>query len=179
MPASSLRQQISDITTRNPEPDLDYYAITVLGKEDGNLSWSCYSHWEGWADVERRIELRAASIVRAERIAELWRDIGQSCAVVNNYDDMEIFLLIGGNALVEKSVAETVVKDWLGPQPVAQSGATGFVHVETLPKGALNRAPSPQQRMRVIKRDSHRCRICGRRPTDYVDVELHVHHIRP
>ncbi|MBH8562687.1 HNH endonuclease [Nostoc sp. CENA67] len=33
--------------------------------------------------------------------------------------------------------------------------------------------------MQVIQRDGSRCRICGRRPADYVDVELHVHHIRP
>ena len=179
MTALSLRQRISKIGARNPDPNLDYYAITVVGTEDGNLIRSCYSHWEGWADVERRIELRAASIVQAERIAKLWRDLGQSCAVVNDYDDMEIFLLSGGNALVEKSVAETVVKNWLKPQPMAQSGEIGFVNVEMLPKGALNRAPTPKQRMRVIKRDSHRCRICGRRATDQVDAELHVHHIRP
>jgi hypothetical protein len=92
---------------------------------------------------------------------------------------MEIFLLIGGNGLVEKSVAESVVKDWLGPQPVAPSGAAGFVHVETLPRGAQNRAPTPKKRMRILKRDGYRCRICGRRATDYVDIKLHVHHIRP
>jgi len=177
--APSLHERISEITTRNPDPGLNYYAITVLGKEDGNMSWSCYSHWERWANIERRVELRAASIVRAERIAELWRNIGESCAVVNSCDDMEIFLLIGGNGLVEKSVAEAVVKDWLAPQPVAPSGAAGFVHVETLPKGAQNRAPTPKQRMQILKRDGHRCRICGRRATDYVDIELHVHHIRP
>jgi hypothetical protein len=33
--------------------------------------------------------------------------------------------------------------------------------------------------MRVIKRDNWRCVICGRRPADHLDVELHVHHIRP
>jgi hypothetical protein len=33
--------------------------------------------------------------------------------------------------------------------------------------------------MHVIRRDDFRCRICGRRAADYVDIELHVHHIRP
>jgi 5-methylcytosine-specific restriction endonuclease McrA len=33
--------------------------------------------------------------------------------------------------------------------------------------------------MSVLRRDNRRCRICGRRPDDHVDVELHVHHIRP
>jgi len=33
--------------------------------------------------------------------------------------------------------------------------------------------------MQIVQRDLYRCRICGRRPADYVDLELHVHHIRP
>ncbi|MBX0329722.1 HNH endonuclease [Oscillochloris sp. ZM17-4] len=33
--------------------------------------------------------------------------------------------------------------------------------------------------MEVIKRDKLRCRICGRAPKDYEDLELHVHHILP
>jgi hypothetical protein len=38
--------------------------------------------------------------------------------------------------------------------------------------------PGRKPRMRVLKRDGYRCRICGRSPDDY-DVVLHVHHIRP
>lgn len=33
--------------------------------------------------------------------------------------------------------------------------------------------------MKVLKRDKNRCRICGRSPSDYEDVVLHVHHTRP
>jgi predicted restriction endonuclease len=33
--------------------------------------------------------------------------------------------------------------------------------------------------MIVLKRDGYRCKICGRSPKDYVDIELHVHHIIP
>jgi hypothetical protein len=33
--------------------------------------------------------------------------------------------------------------------------------------------------MQVIKRDGYRCVVCGRRPADHVDVELHVHHVIP
>ncbi len=29
-----------------------------------------------------------------------------------------------------------------------------------------------------MQRDDFRCRVCGRRAADYVDVELHIHHIR-
>src|SRR5262249_38518073 len=40
-------------------------------------------------------------------------------------------------------------------------------------------APTPKLRMSVLKRDGFRCRLCGRSPDNHVDVELHVHHIRP
>jgi hypothetical protein len=33
--------------------------------------------------------------------------------------------------------------------------------------------------MRVLKRDGYRCVVCGRRPGDHVDLELHVHHVIP
>ncbi|MBL7176659.1 MAG: HNH endonuclease [Desulfobacteraceae bacterium] len=33
--------------------------------------------------------------------------------------------------------------------------------------------------MKVLRRDDYRCKICGRRSMDYVDVELNVHHVRP
>ncbi|WP_090804132.1 HNH endonuclease [Asanoa ishikariensis] len=33
--------------------------------------------------------------------------------------------------------------------------------------------------MEVLTRDGFRCRACGRSPNDHVDLELHVHHIRP
>ena len=36
-----------------------------------------------------------------------------------------------------------------------------------------------KNRMKVLRRDDYRCKICGRRSMDYVDVELNVHHIRP
>lgn len=172
-------ERIDEITARAPAPDRDYYAITILGRPDGDLEWHCFSGWVGFSDEERRVELREASIVRAEIVCDLWREIGESCAVVDDLSDMEIFLLIGGNALVERTVGESTIGEFLAPHPVVISGALGYVHVEGLPKGAFHRAPTPKHRMRVLKRDDYRCRVCGRRATDFVDVELHVHHIRP
>jgi hypothetical protein len=33
--------------------------------------------------------------------------------------------------------------------------------------------------MRILQRDGYQCRVCGRSPNDHVDLELHVHHVRP
>ncbi|HEV1994624.1 MAG TPA: HNH endonuclease [Candidatus Acidoferrum sp.] len=162
------------------EPDLNrkYYAITVLGSELA-VEWSCISHWEGFTKDDPPREIRAASLVNAKNVAQTWRDIGQPYVVVNSLDDMVVFMLLAGNALIERAVAEETISEFLAAHPVAQVGVFGFRHIESLPKGALNRAPTPRHRMRILKRDDFRCRVCGRRSTDHVDVELHVHHIRP
>lgn len=59
---------------------------------------------------------------------------------------------------------------------------TGLVTMRSLDdtdSSALQRAPTPRLRMQALKRDGYRCRICGRRSGDHVDIELHVHHFRP
>ncbi len=174
----TLAQRFEAMLLAEPDPNRQYYAITVLGNEHG-VEWSCISHWEGFTKDDPRREIRAASLVNAKNVAQKWRDIGQPYVVVNSLDDMAVFMLLAGNALVERAVAEETISEFLAAHPVAQVSVFGFKHIECLPKDALNRAPSPSHRMRILKRDDFRCRICGRRSTDHVDVELHVHHIRP
>ncbi len=62
---------------------------------------------------------------------------------------------------------------------VVPTGAIGTRQIELVDKQALKQAPTPKQRMKILKRDEYRCRICGRRPEDNVDIHLHVHHFRP
>jgi hypothetical protein len=133
----------------------------------------------GFTEDAPRKELREASIVHADRIVKLWRDLGETALVVNTLDDMSFFFAFGGNAVIEQEVARSVIGGWLAPTVVAHVGQHGFTAVEALPAGALNKAPTPKHRMRILKRDNFRCRICGRSANDYVDLELHVHHIRP
>jgi len=173
-----LAQRLEAILLVAPDPLLMYYAISLLGTESG-VVWSCISHWEDFTKEKPPREIRAGSLIDAARVAEIWRAMGQSYVVVNSLDDMVIFMLLGGHALVEQVVARDLVPEMLAPHPVAPVGAFGYRDIESLPQGALNRAPTPGLRMRILKRDDYRCRICGRRSADHVDVELHVHHIRP
>lgn len=175
----SLKERLSKIYGAIPEPNFDYYAITFLGKEDGDIEFGCYSHWEGFQDDEMKIETRAASIVKAERVAKLWMEIGQGFIVANDSIDFKIYLLIGGHGLIERSIAENAISELLKPRPSVRTGALGFLDVDSIPETAFNKAPTPRTRMSVLKRDDYRCQICGRRAADYVDIELHVHHIRP
>ncbi len=174
----TLNERLSEVSIRSPNLEKDYYALTILGEKSGKNYRSFYSHWVRFDD-DQRYEYREPSIIHANRVSARWRNIEERCVVVDDLDDFEIFYLSGGHAVIEQSVAQAAIKPWLEPNLCARDGAAGFVAIESLPKKATSRAPTPRTRMDILKRDDFRCKICGRRATDYVDIELHVHHIRP
>jgi hypothetical protein len=160
------------------EDDKQYYQLTLTASADGRLAWGAYSHFVDWTDDTRRFELRAASLVNPRRLFDLYREIGEPCVVANDERALNVFLLVGGHALVEQRVAETHLADVLAPGAVAYSGPLGFKNLAAIPATELQRAPTPRQRMGVLKRDKFRCRICGESPAENPHVVLHVHHVR-
>jgi hypothetical protein len=161
------------------DPDTKYYAITLLGTADGKMQWSAYTHWVGWVDGKPGREIRQASLVNAERMAYFWTEMGEGYLVVNSTSALLVYTRLGGNALVAKEIGDKYFADEIGANETAYDGAMGFKAASDLPPHVFKRAPRPKHRMKIIQRDRYRCRICGRRPDDYTDIELHVHHIRP
>lgn len=176
---STLHERVQSILQAEPNPELDYFAITILLNEYGNPEYSLFSEWVRYTEDHPPREVREASIVYADRMVHSWREKGESAMIVNTADDFILFFAFGGNAVVEEKIASTVVPQWLAPSTVANVGESGFAAISALPDSVLRRAASPKQRMRILQRDNFRCRICGRSPNDHTDVELHVHHIRP
>jgi hypothetical protein len=160
------------------ESDTEFYAFTLTADSAGQVFFDTQTVWDGFADEDQRIELRRARLVSL-RMAEVWASIGRPYVFIHNADHLLVFLMIGGNGLVVRSVAEENIRDWLTPQPSYQTGLRGFISPELADPSALKRAPSPKLRMKVLNRDRRRCRICGRNPDDTIDLTLHVHHIRP
>ncbi len=173
----NLLQRI--LAMKNVIAENEYYAITLLVNENDRIEFGTQTHWVGFTDDNCRYELREPSIVNPEWIIERWKSFEQPYIVVNNDSELLVFMLIGGNALVEKNKARKGFKEFLRDSPSGRSGALGFKSLRNLPSNALHRAPTPKLRMKVITRDNYRCVVCGRRPVDYTDIELHVHHIRP
>jgi hypothetical protein len=161
-----------------PRIECTYYALTLTADAAGKINWSSQSSFVGWEDSKRRWELRGPRSLTAA-FSELWKSLDQPFVFVHSSEDLFIFLLSGGNGLIEKAVAEERLKDLLQPVAVAPSGFAGFKTLSSVEPAALKRNPTPKIRMKVLTRDDRRCRICGRRPDDDVDLELHVHHIRP
>lgn len=164
---------------RAPQEGLEYYALTLFADESGKIMWASQSSFFGYKSRTPIIELRVAHLVIPETMISLWQDAGQNCCVVSSRKHLYVYLQIGGNALVESSIATKLFPSICEPLECRPTGLVGFITATNLPKTALQRAPTPAVRMRVLKRDGYRCRLCGRRPADHVDVELHVHHARP
>jgi len=135
--------------------------------------------WVGFADAEPRVELRRFSLVKPEATAKAWQVLKMPFCVVNDVDDFVKWYVSGGHALVEKGLAEQLLPESFKPSPTVQLGKLGFTGTRDLPDDVFKGAPSRKQRMKILKRDRFRCRICGRSPDNHVDIELHVHHIRP
>ncbi len=161
------------------EPTEDYFALTFTADSQSKMIIGGQTHWVGWADEHKRIELRETSIINALRMADLWIGFEMPFCVVNSVDDFVRWYLTGGHALVKKAIAEQIIPNTLKPSPCIQIGKLGFTGIRDLPDTIFRRAPTAKQRMQILKRDNYRCRICGRRPDEHVDIELNVHHIRP
>lgn len=158
--------------------DAEYHAVTLTADEEGHTRFAVDTRWVGWHDMGRRVEMRQSRIVDM-RYGEIWTRMARPFHFVMTFEDLTIFLMAGGHALIERSVAEAAFPELTKPQPAQPSNRSGFVDPRFLPVGADKRAPTPKVRMAVLRRDSRRCRICGRNPDDNVDIVLHVHHIRP
>lgn len=176
---SQLQERIQSLLDGLPDDTRHYYALTILLGDSGQPQFTCFSGWVGYTDDSPRREIREASLVHPDRMLAAWKCMDEPGMVINKPDDFALFFAYGGHAVVEKNLAEAVVPEWLAPFVSVHEGEWGYVHPRVLPQTAMQRAPTPKLRMSIIKRDGFRCRICGRSPKDYSDLELHVHHARP
>lgn len=175
------RLQVEELVQELHEIDTNaqYYQFTLTASEDGTFCWSTQTHWVGWSDETERFELRQASLVNPHWFIRHWNGVQESYVVVNDTRSLYVYLAyLGGHALVEKSIAEKALGDLLEPSATARSGMLGFRDLSSVPRLQLQHAPTEKQRMRILKRDHYRCKICGARPADDVRVKLNVHHIR-
>ena len=159
--------------------DKEYFCMTFSASEDGHIELGGQTMWVDWADEEHKVELREFSLVNADSMADFWIEFEMPFCVVNDVNDFAKWYVTGGHALVEENIAARIMPFSLKPSPCVNLGNRGFTGISILPKTIFKKAPTPKKRMDVIKRDKFKCKVCGRRPDNYVDIELHVHHIRP
>jgi len=156
-----------------------YFCQIYFDERFGNIV-SFLTHWEGFADEEKRVELRAASKTCSSRLKDFcdWSDDNQ-LQLVRSLDELMRFWEKGGAAAIEANLAEKYLPEKLKAEPVTNSGFGSFSNLKTPIDQATRQAPSKKLRMKVIERDNHRCRVCGQNPSMDTNIVLHVHHVRP
>ena len=174
-----LLERVQSLLDAVPDDTKSYYALTILLGDSGKPQFTCFTEWVGNTDDKPRREIRQAALVSPDRMLASWRLIDEPGIVVGTPSDFALFFAYGGHAVVEKKLAAAFVPEWLAPFVSVHEGEWGYVHPKALPDSAMQRATVPKLRMSIIKRDDFKCRICGRSPKDYGDLELHVHHVRP
>ncbi len=161
------------------QADKKYYSLIFSASPNGQIELGGQTMWVEWADEDHKIELRQFSFVKADRMADYWIEFGIPFCVVNDVDDFAKWYISGGHALVAEEVASQLLPFSLKPSPSVQLGRGGFMGLSIVSESIFKKAPTSKKRMAIIKRDKFKCKVCGRRPDNYVDIELHVHHIRP
>ncbi len=159
------------------DPNKQYYVFEFTGTLDGQMKVSVQTQWAGFENNDVSRELREASEQKPGRWVEIWTHFGEPFLVVNEPIEVLILMREGGNALIEVETAKTMLPRYVAPQ--LWNGKPSLIDFPQKPKEAFNRAPTPKVRASVIKRDQYRCVMCGQRPADDFNVQLHVHHIIP
>ncbi|HEX3585439.1 MAG TPA: HNH endonuclease [Candidatus Angelobacter sp.] len=177
MPDSSVDELL--VSMLQPKEGLEYYSVRLTADSEGRICRSACTQWVGFTESEPRLEIRKGRLVSPEIMIDSWKKLSVPYWVVSAEEEMIAYLCWGGEALVEKNLGERYFADVIAPNVCAHDGPLGFKGVHRLPEQAFFRSPRPKLRMTVLKRDQYRCRLCGRRPADYSDVVIHVHHIRP
>ncbi len=157
----------------------EYYAMTFTASDEGEIYLEGQTMWVGYADTERKVELRQFSTVIPENMANYWIDFQMPFCVVNDLKDFAKWYVTGGHALVTTNIAARLLPFSLKPSPCVNLANRGFSCLRIVSKAIFKKAPTPKKRMEVLKRDRFRCKVCGRRSDDYVDIVLNIHHIRP
>jgi hypothetical protein len=189
MPAKAPPVKENEVLNEKPyfpigkiKADRDYYALSLFSDDGVNIYYDVHGTlWTGFAEVNgKQAELRKADIVLTEPYANHWKERGEPFSVVNDVDEfIDWFFKVGGHGFIQATVAEELMASMLEPSPAFIVGSIGFTGIRRIEEAAFKRAPTSKLRMQIVERDLYRCRICGRRPADHVDLELHVHHIRP
>jgi len=158
------------------DPKKDYFVFELTGTLDGRVQIGVQTQWAGFENDDFSREIRKASVMNPAWWLETWGMLKEPFLVVNNPVEVALFLREGGNALVEVETAK-----WMFPATIAPQLWSKLPDLKITPKSkdAFNRAPTPKVRNSVLKRDQYRCVMCGQRPADDVNVQLHVHHIIP
>jgi 5-methylcytosine-specific restriction endonuclease McrA len=164
-------------TMRMPRPGREYFAMTLLATEDGEMVIDVATQYAAPHPERTGWELREGRLV-SSKLFELVYGVG-NYLVVEEPEQLRAWLERGGPALVEEAIGREAFPTFVEPSPSVPHPSGGHRDPERLPRQATRRRPYKALRRAVMERDEHRCRMCGRDADYSIDIRLLLHHVRP
>ncbi len=158
---------------------ITYFAVNLTADENCQILVGSKSAASGVTESEPCRELRSACQVKGQVLLDLWVSTKMKGVAVNTLEHLRIFVCIGGNAIIEESLAREYFPQIFEKKVIVPTGLASSATVENVHPSELKRSPTPKKRMAILKRDEYRCRVCGRSPNDSVDIQLRLHHFIP
>lgn len=160
-----------------PDRREDWYAFSQFGTSEGKLFVGSQTEWTGFSEERPFRECRAPRLVHPARWREGISRIHELPITVRDETSLFAWMILGGEALVESSVMKQYLPTWLEPYECGRiAGQDGWISTQSVAKSALNHAPTPAIRAKVLLRDGRKCRLCGRSPDEDPHAFLEAHH---
>ena len=126
----------------SPIDDASYFCMSLTADSNRTVHRSSQTEWVGWEDRERRWERRQPRLVDPLFMHNYWHEVeNQPYAVINAVDELPIFMASGGNGLIEQSLAERYLPEFLEPHVAIPHGPTGFRGITAFDKSAFRKVP--------------------------------------
>jgi|JI9StandDraft_1071089.scaffolds.fasta_scaffold25553_1 hypothetical protein len=177
---SNIYKQIYDrLTTNQIIENASYYSLFLGSDQNEKLIIETQTNWSGWEEVNgKKIEIREPAQINPKAYINLMKDVNWEIAIINNLEEIKYYLLLGGHAILAEELFEKYFRKFFENEPCSFTLFNGFSSIKNIDE-ATQKNPKAKLRMKIFNRDNRRCQICGRSPHDYIDLELHIHHIFP
>ena len=95
-----------------PDETAEYYWINSYIKE-GERIIGGQTYWDGWINEKKKIEKRKLRLVNAKNSVDSCTRIYGKPMLLNEKEDVIIFLLFGGEAIVKKEICEQYLPEFM------------------------------------------------------------------
>lgn len=180
----TLRLEIKRLQLQEFVPDAVYYEVQVVMPDEKTVRWSAFTHWAGFSKKTSNQpirELREISPIDPEKSRRLLTEVGTPPVVVNTVADLLLFRMMGGYAIIEKSLCENYLPHVCKIDKAAKSyTCLGFDSLSSKPHDAVwKRKAEGELRKTILKRDAYECQRCHASVTAEKSATLTAHHIFP
>ncbi|MDF1617289.1 HNH endonuclease [Petrocella sp. FN5] len=176
---TNLQSNLERLRNKQIDEDKQYFLITITANKKGEILSECFSQFAGFTKSSKRCELRKARYIDPVYWRDYQKSIGEPALILDNEEDLWVFDIYGGIAIIEESICEEYFPQFTTPFEVIQVDFEyGYVSPELVPKYVFGKV-TPKNRRKILNRDVNRCKLCGSSKEDCRHVSLELHHILP